>query len=46
MNLGDFYRFKGINGVDSVIIGPIAPVEAIVILIGELAAKDIRKERV
>ena len=46
MNLGDFYSFERKNGVDSVIIGPTAPVEAIVILIDLLAVKDVRKERV
>ena len=46
MNLGSFTDLKKINGVDSVIVGPNASVEAQVILIDYLSAKHFRKERV
>ncbi len=38
--------WKKMNGVDSVIVGPNASVEAKVILIDYLAAEHVRKERV
>ena len=40
------YRFEKMNGVDSVIVGPNASVEAQVILIDYLATEHVRKERV
>ena len=40
------YRFEKMDGVDSVIVGLDAHVEAPVILIGNLATEDFRKVRV